>query len=191
MSRSEVLVSGKIWQVWKVRLPFLAITIVSGLLLAGVMSGFEDVLYSIPIVAFFMPMIMDMGGSVGTQSTTLFVRGVALGHIDLKMFGKHLFREVRVGFSIGVVAGFVAGTVAAIWGGVRASIPQLGLAVGLAILVAVTLASLLGFLIPFALLKLKFDQAAGSAPLITSIKDVISLLLYFGFASLFLGHLLY
>jgi len=185
-NRSEALIYGNLWTIWKVRLPFLIITLGAGILSGSVISNFEDVLESIAAVAFFIPMIMDMGGTVGTQSSTVFARGVVLGHINVHSFLKHFVKEVGVGFSIGTVAGTAAGTVAAIW----QQEPMLGLAVGLAIMVTVTLASLLGFLVPFVLLKLNVDQAAGSSPIITSLKDISGLVIYFIFASIFLGHLM-
>ncbi|MCL2563831.1 MAG: magnesium transporter [Oscillospiraceae bacterium] len=185
-SRSEVLVSGSLWAIWKVRLPFLLITLIAGFLAGMVIEGFEEVLEATAFVAFFIPLIMDMGGNVGTQSSTVFARGVVLGHIQVKHFFKHFFKEIGVGFSIGTLVGIMAGTIAAIWQG----LPMLGLAVGLALVVTMTLAALLGFLVPFVLIKFNVDQAAGSAPIITSIKDIAGLLIYFVFVSIFLGNLL-
>jgi len=186
-NRSEALINGNLWTIWKVRLPFLIITLGAGILSGSVISNFEDVLESVAAVAFFIPMIMDMGGTVGTQSSTVFARGVVLGHINLHGFLKHFAKEVCVGFSIGAIAGTAAGIIAAVWQGE----PRLGMAVGLAITATVTLASSLGFLVPFALLKLNVDQAAGSSPIITSLKDISGLIIYFIFASIFLGHLMY
>ena len=190
-NRSEVLISGSLWAIWKVRLPFLVITLAAGMLAAFVIEGFEEALEAIIAVAFFIPLIMDMGGNVGTQSSTVFARGVVLGHIDIKSFFKHFLKEIGVGFSLGLLVGVVSGILATIlnvflWDGS----PMLGLAVGLALVVTMTLASLLGFLVPYLLIKLKVDQAAGSAPIITSIKDIAGLLIYFAFVSLFLGYLL-
>ncbi|MCL2370339.1 MAG: magnesium transporter [Firmicutes bacterium] len=191
-NRSEVLVRGSLWAVWKVRLPFLGISLIAGLLSALVMGGFEDILESIVIVAFFVPLIMDIGGSVGNQSTTLFVRGVALGHIDTKKFYKHLGREVGIGASIGLVVGIITGIIAAITGHFMLDSRgyTLGIAVGVALAMTITIAAFIGFFVPFILLKLKLDQAAGSAPIITAVKDVTSLLIYFSMVSLLLGHLM-
>jgi len=185
-NRSEVLIRGSLWDIWKVRLPFLFITLVAGMLAGLVIEGFEEVLESIAAVAIFLPLIMDMGGNVGTQSSTVFARGVVLGHIHVKHFFKHFLKEIGVGFSIGVLVGVIAGIIAAIWQG----LPMLGLAVGLALVVTMTLAALLGFLVPYVLIKFNIDQAAGSAPIITSIKDIAGLVIYFVFISIFLGHLL-
>jgi len=179
-SRSEVLVRGSLWAVWKIRLPFLAIAIAGGILAALLIDGFEDRLSQVFIVAFFIPLIMDLGGSVGTQSTTVFARGLALGHIDTKKFGKHLLREVGIGLSIGIVVGIITGIIAGLWGHIgNDGMWQLGFAVGIALMATVTVASFIGFLVPFVLVKMKLDQVAGAAPIITTIKDVTGLLVYF------------
>ena len=173
--RSEVMISGSIWRIWRVRLPFLVITLGAGFLAGGVIAGFEEALAAVAGAVIFIPLIMDMGGNVGTQSSTVFVRGVVLGHIDTNMFIKHLIKEVGVGFSMGVLVGASGGVIAALWQGNI----MLGLAVGFSLIFTMSLAALLGFLIPFVLIKLNVDQAAGSAPIITSIKDVAGLVIYF------------
>ena len=89
-NRSDLLVNGSILQIWRVRVPFLVITLIGGLLAGLVIQGFEDTLESIAIVAVFIPVIMDMGGNVGTQSSTIFSRGLILGHIKTEAIGKHL-----------------------------------------------------------------------------------------------------
>lgn len=184
--RSEALIKGNLWKIWRVRLPFLLITLAAGMFAGAIIEGFEETLESIAVVAIFIPLIMDMGGNVGTQSSTVFARGVVLGQIDVKNFIKPFLKEVGVGISIGTIIGAAAGMITAFWQG----IPMLGVAVGFALLSTITLASLLGFLVPFILIRFNVDQAAGSAPIITSIKDIAGLLIYFGFVSLFLGSML-
>ena len=184
--RSEVLVKGTLWNIWKVRLPFLLITLGAAMFAGAIIEGFEEALESIAVVAIFIPLIMDMGGNVGTQSSTVFARGVVLGHIDVKNFLKPFIKEIGIGLSMGVLIGLAAGAITAFWQG----IPLLGLAVGLSLVVTMTLAALLGFLVPFVLIKFNVDQAAGSAPIITSIKDIAGLVIYFMFISIFLGNML-
>lgn len=184
--RSNVLIHGSLWEIWKVRLPFLVITLVAGIFAGVVIDEFEQTLESVAAVAVFIPLIMDMGGNVGTQSSTVFVRGMSLGHINLERFMKYFFKEVGIGFSLGIVVGIVSGIVAAVWQG----IPLLGVAVGISLVFAMTLAAALGFFIPFILLKMNIDQAAGAAPIITSIKDIAGLLIYFVSVNLLLSHLL-
>ena len=186
-NRSETLVRGSLWAVLKVRMPFLFITIIGGLLAALVLDGFEEVLESVIAVAFFIPLIMDMGGSVGTQSSTAFARGVVLGHINLSRFFKHFAKEIGIGFCIGIIAGAISGAIAVVWQGDI----MLGLAVGISLALTVTLAATLGFLVPFVLMKLNADQAAGAAPIITTVKDISGLLIYFASVTMLLGHLVY
>jgi len=185
-NRSEVLISGSLLKIWRVRLPFLLLTIAAGFLAAGVIQFFEEALESVVAVAFFIPLIMDMGGNVGTQSSTVFARGAALGHINMKYFGKYLAKEIGVGFSLGLISGLLAG----LFAGLLQGIPMLGVAVGLAVAFTMTLAAFLGFVVPFLLIKLNVDQAAGSAPIITSIKDISGLMIYFALVTIFIGNLL-
>ncbi|MFK4912435.1 magnesium transporter [Lactococcus petauri] len=184
--RSKLLINGKLNKILAVRLPFLLATLLLSMLSGLVIENFEQTLESIAMVAIFIPLIMDMGGNIGTQSSTVFTRGLVLGHIEIENFLEHFFKELRVGLTIGALMGIMAGLMATIWLG----FPMLGLAVGLALFATMTVASLLGFLVPFILIKLKIDQAAGSAPIITTIKDLVALLIYFTCISLFLGHLI-
>lgn len=184
--RSKLLINGKLNKILAVRLPFLLATLLLSMLSGLVIENFEQTLESIAMVAIFIPLIMGMGGNIGTQSSTVFTRGLVLGHIEIENFLEHFFKELRVGLTIGALMGIMAGLMATIWLG----FPMLGLAVGLALFATMTVASLLGFLVPFILIKLKIDQAAGSAPIITTIKDLVALLIYFTCISLFLGHLI-
>ena len=185
--RSETLISGSLASILKVRLPFLFITILAGMFAAMVIDGFEEILEAVVIVAFFIPLIMDMGGNIGTQSSTVFARGVVLGHIDMDKFFRHLAKEIGVGFVLGVISASIAGVGAAVW----QSNVMLGLAVGIALVATMTIAAFAGFVVPFMLVKFNFDQAAGSAPIITSIKDISGLLVYFICVSIFLGGMIY
>jgi len=180
--RSELLVNGSLWRIWKVRLPILIITLGFAFIAGFIVDGFEESLESIAAVAIFIPLIMGMSGNVGTQSSTVFARGVVLGQINMKKFFKPFTKEIGVGLSMGILLGLITGFIAGVWHGY-----MLGLAVGLALLVAITVASLLGFLVPFVLIKFNLDQAAGSAPIITSVKDIAALLIYFLFVSVFMG----
>lgn len=184
--RSKLLINGKLNKILAVRLPFLLATLLLSMLSGLVIENFEQTLESIAMVAIFIPLIMGMGGNIGTQSSTVFTRGLVLGHIEIENFLEHFFKELRVGLTIGALMGIMAGLMATIWLG----FPMLGLAVGLALFATMTVASLLGFLVPFILIKLKIDQAAGSAPIIITIKDLVALLIYFTCISLFLGHLI-
>ncbi len=137
-------------------------------------------------LALFIPVVMDMGGNAGLQSTSIFIRGYVLGHIDPNAFGKHILREIAIGLGMGALLGVLVGVFAALWQGMVA----IGLVVGLSLTFTIVFATFLGFLVPFSLTKLGVDPAAGSGPLITTIKDITGLFIYFGFASLLLEQLM-
>lgn len=185
-TRSYDLVKGSIPTVLRARFPYLIITLVGGLLAGGVIGAFEESLEAVVILAFFIPVIMDMGGNVGTQSSTIFTRGLILGHINLDQFFTQLLRETRVGMTIGSLLGIAAGAFAWYWQGMI----ELGIVVLLSLFFTITLATVVGFVVPFTLTKIGLDQAAGADPIITTIKDLSGLAIYFSIASFFLSHLL-
>lgn len=180
---SNRLIHGSVYQVLAVRLPFLMITLVGGLLAGLVISRFEEALSTVLALAFFMPLVMDMGGNVGTQSTTIFTRSLVLGHVRPNEFLKPLFREMTRGVTMGAILGAITGFIAFIWQGDA----SLGLVIALSLLFTITLAASLGFLVPWAMYKLNLDQAAGAGPILTTIKDITGLLIYFYLASLFMN----
>ncbi|MEW6524213.1 MAG: magnesium transporter [Bacillota bacterium] len=184
--RSARLLASPVKDILGMRLPWLMFVLVGGLLAAGVIGQFEDVLQSVVVLAFFIPVVMDMGGNVGTQSATIFVRGAILGQIEPGRVGHYIAKEVTVGLAIGLVTGAAAGVAAFIW--------QRNLVVGLVVFLAMTLtctlASTIGYLIPWLLDRMGFDPAAAANPLITTVKDVTGLLIYFGLATVLLRALL-
>jgi magnesium transporter len=186
MNRSYIMLKGRIPQVWRIRVPFLMITMVGGLLAGVVIDIYEQALEAITALAIFIPIVMDMGGNAGTQSATIFARGFIAGHIQPHQFWRQFGRETLIGLGMGVGLGVIVGLIAGVW----QQMPSLGWVVGIALGVTVTIATMLGFLIPFFLIRLGLDQAAGSDPILTTIKDVTGLLIYFGLANLIMGPLL-
>lgn len=184
---SEKLVRGPIRYAVQLRIACLIITLIGGMLVGGVIQNFEEILEAVVVVAIFIPVVMDMGGNVGTQSTTVFARGLAWQHIDVRRYGTYLFRELRIGLIMGLILGATGGIIAYVWQGAPNGIPQLGLAVGLSLFAVVTLAAVLGALLPWLLLKLGFDHGPAADPFVTTIKDFTGLLLYFYLVSWLLG----
>ena len=179
--KSDKIINDPIPKIWLRRIPYLIITLLGGMLAGSIIGIYEEALEAVVILAFFFPVIMDMGGNAGVQSTTIFIRAHALGQITNNRFLKHLAREFAIGVSMAVLLGVIAGLIAGIWQGA-----EIGLTVGLALTTTVILADVLGFVIPFILIKLGADPAAGSDPFITTIKDITGLLIYFLFAFQFL-----
>lgn len=179
---SKVLTQGSLWQVWRVRVPYLMLALVGGLIAGGAISQFEEELEAIAALAFFIPVIMDMCGNVGTQSSTIFTRALIFGHIDFSRFVKQWGPEVLIGFTMGILSGIIAGLIVYLWQGDMA----LSFVISVALTATITIASAIGFLVPATLSRLGLDQAAGSDPFITTIKDITGLLIYFFLASMIL-----
>jgi magnesium transporter len=184
---SEKLVRGSEWYAIRLRILFLIVTLVGGMLVGGVIERFEEILEAVVAAAIFIPVVMDMGGNVGTQSTTVFARGLAWNHINVNQFFPYLLREIRIGASMGVILGIAAGIIAYLWQGAPNDIPQLGIAVGISLFCVVTLGAALGAILPWIMLKLGFDHAPGADPFITTIKDFTGLWVYFSLVGWLVG----
>ena len=167
----------------RLRLPWLIITLFGGMLAGGVIQIFEEALSAVIVLAMFIPVIMDMGGDIGIQTSTIVIRGLATGDINRKNAAKCMMREIRIGISMGVICGIVVGIAGQIWQGV----PMLGVAVGSAMIATITVATFLGAFLPVLFNRIGVDPAVVSGPLITTIKDITGLLIYFTIASLVMG----
>lgn len=179
------LMEASAYQVAWHRTPWLLLSMLGGIAAGYIMSTFESTLEAILVLAFFIPVIMDMGGNVSTQSSTIFVRGIATGEIKGNGIWRYLFREIRVGLLMGVLFGLLVAAAALLWRGN----PVLGLVVGTSMIATIALATIIGTLVPLFFHKLKIDPAITSGPLVTTIKDITGLLIYFGMATLFLDYL--
>lgn len=168
----------------KARLPWLFITMIGGMLSGSVLSGFETTISQVVALTFFIPLLMGMGGNVGTQSSTLVVRGLATGNIDSEELIKTILKESLVGISIGIILGFLVSGVAYLWQGN----PFLGFIVGLAMFFNVLTAATIGTLVPLVFKRLGVDPAVASAPFISTTVDVTGLLIYATLTTVFIGY---
>ncbi len=174
-SEDEVLLGDKSLKIAKVRLPWLLITFVGELISGFVITFFHGRVQQFAILSSFMPLIMAMGGNVGNQSSTILIRGMALGKIDKKNLGKVMLKEVRVGMIMGLIMGILLGIVAPLWHGD----PRLGYVVGAAMFSAVTFSAFTGTFVPALLVKFNFDPAVASSPFISTLNDITGLTIYF------------
>lgn len=181
--RSEKLLNDSILDEAYARLPWLLIALVGGLIAGSVIEAYEQVLQSVVLLAFFIPVVMDMGGNVGTQSSTILVRGLTLGQIHDENVFRFVAREGLTGLVIGTVVGLFGGAAAFLWQG--------NLQVSIVIFVSMALtcftASIIGYLIPLGAEKIGEDPAAVSDPMVTTVKDITALLIYFTVAVTLLG----
>ncbi len=179
------LTEAPVSKVVRLRLPWLLISMFGGFVSGSVIGGYESTLEAIVILAVFIPVIMDMGGNVGTQSSTIFVRGLATGQIDQSEAWPYFFREIRIGLTLGVISGALISVVTFLWQGN----PYLGLVVGFSMLATISVAALIGTLVPLVCSKVNIDPALTAGPFVTTIKDVTGLLIYFFIATSFLDYL--
>lgn len=167
------------------RLPWLILLLFIGLISGTIISVFEETLEQVVALAFFMPMIAGMTGNTGTQSLAVIIRGLATKELSRPVVVRLLARELKVGMMIGVICGIFIAVIAFIWQGNL----YLGLVVGSSLIATLIVGTMAGTVIPLILFKLRVDPAVASGPLITTINDILSLIIYFGIATLFLSYL--
>lgn len=167
----------------RIRLPWLFASCLGGILAFYVISGFEEILIQYAYLAAFMPVIAGMGGNVGTQSSTIVVRGLATGRLSMGDFWRVIGKELLVGLVLGGVYGTLIGLVAEL----QYSIFMLTVAVSLAMVCSMTIAAFMGSLVPLTLARLKIDPAVATGPFVTTSTDVITAYLYFTIATRLLG----
>lgn len=169
----------------KKRAPWIIFLMFAGMITSGVIGQFEETLESVVVLAAFMPMLMDSGGNVGTQSLAVSVRGLALGTIEMKDLWKMIRKEFTTGFLIGLSCLVLISILILIFYGNIV----LGIVVGLSLLITLSISAVIGLIFPLILNKLKFDPAIASGPFITTINDIVGLMIYFSIATLFMKFL--
>ncbi|MCA0969571.1 magnesium transporter [Halobacillus litoralis] len=170
----------------KKRLPWLVILLFLGSLTASLIGRFESTLSVYPILAVFIPLIAGMAGNTGTQALAVAVRGIATGEIDKQGKAKMMVREAGTGLITGVSCGVIITLIVYFWQGNL----FLGMLVGLSILLTLIVATLAGSLVPLIMHRFNIDPAVASGPFITTINDIISILIYFGMATAFMNLLI-
>jgi len=179
----DKLIDAPVLSVVKYRLPWLCFALIGdGLVAAYVLKLFERTLASAVALALFIPVIMTMGGGVGVQSSTIFVRGLATKEIEDSW--RYFLKEIKVGFTMGIVVGLGVTLVAQIVVGE----PILGLIVGTSMFITMTLASATGILIPKLFHRVGIDPAVSSNPFITTTQDITGLFIYFSLATLMIHY---
>ncbi|WP_022668436.1 magnesium transporter [Desulfospira joergensenii] len=171
----------------RIRLPWLLASCLGGVAAFFIIGGFEDSLAKFAGLAAFIPVIMGMGGNIGTQSSTIVVRGIATGRINIQDFSRVVSKELAVGLILGVIYGTLIGLVARFSFMAEPFSWSLALAVGLAVLSSMTVAALVGSMVPLALEKFHVDPAVATGPFVTTSIDIVSVYCYFRIAKLFLG----
>jgi len=180
----EAYLDTDVFTLAKQRLPWLLILMISATFTGRIMLKFENVLASVVILSTFIPMLMDTGGNSGSQSSTLIIRGLAVGEITAKDWLKVLWKEIRISSIVGIVLSAVNFLRLILIERVELII---ALTVSTTLLVTVITAKMVGGTLPLLAKKLRLDPAIMAGPLITTIVDAISLILYFLIAQKLLG----
>ncbi|MFT9486405.1 MAG: magnesium transporter [Tepidibacillus sp.] len=170
----------------KRRLPWLIMLLFIGMGTATIIGHFQATLQQVTILAVFIPLIGGTGGNAGTQALAVVVRGLSIGEWEKKDLLHMLRRELGTGLITGTVAGLMITLITYFWQGN----PMLGLVVGLSLFCTLVVSTLSGATIPILIQRLKIDPAVASGPFITTINDIVGMMIYFGIATLFMKFLL-
>lgn len=171
------------WEHAKSRFPWLLFLMLSATLSGLVLGHFEAALIAMPILNTFVPMLTGTGGNCGSQSSTLIIRGLATDEIEFRDILKVIFKELRVAALVGVMLAIV--------NGIRVVImyhdPMLAFTLGITLLCTVVLAKTIGCTLPLIAKKCGLDPALMAAPLITTLVDTGTILIYFTIATKIFG----
>ncbi|MDR0598663.1 MAG: magnesium transporter [Treponema sp.] len=161
------------------RIVWLMLLMLSATLTGSIIAGFEDALAVLPMLVVFIPMLMDTGGNAGSQTSTLVIRGMAVGEIELRDVPRVLGREICIALICGLGLGLVNyGRIYVMYG----KSARLCLAVTLSLVITIIIAKTIGCVLPMVAKRLKVDPAIMAAPLITTVVDGASLAVYFSIA---------
>lgn len=167
-----------VWQHAKHRIMWLLILMFSATITGSIITRYENAFQAVPLLVSFIPMLMDTGGNCGSQSSTLIIRGLALGDIKYKDLFRVIFKEFRISLIVGAIL--------AVANGLRIFIqyqnPQIAIVVALSLAVVVILSKFIGCVLPLFANKVGLDPAIMASPLITTIVDTCSILVYFNIA---------
>jgi magnesium transporter len=180
----EEYLKTSVFRLAKNRIFWLLVLMISATITGNIISKFQNVLQTIVILATYMPMLMNTGGNAGSQSSTLAIRGLALGEIKPRDFYMIIWKEFRVSILVGFVLATVNFLRILIFDGVSISI---GIVVCVSLFFTVVVAKIVGGLLPLLAQKLKLDPAIMASPLITTIVDAVSLTIFFTMSTLMLG----
>ncbi len=185
MIPEDEILTGKLSLAVRARAPWLLITLVGAFGAVNVADHFDNILAQLPIIAIFIPLLIGLGGNIGTQSVTLMVRGLSTGQISMSSALYQVLREIQIGLIIGLTFGLLVMLVTWGWKNNIA----LGSVVGIAMTANMTIATLVGTSLPFILKRFNIDPAVASGPFIATAIDIIGLAVYFILVTLSLRYL--
>lgn len=177
----------KILKAVKARFPWLLLTLFGGFVSGLIMDNIEEDLATVVALAYFIPLLMGLGGNVGTQSSTVTVRGISLGQVDSSRLFINVLRESLIGLTVGVGCAVVLCIVSFIW----LKSFALSVLVGITLLCNMFISAFVGTFVPLTLKRVGVDPAVASAPFISTAIDIIGLMIYAILASAFMPMLIH
>ncbi len=167
----------------KTRLPWLFASCMGGILALFIIKHFESSLSESIFLAPFIPVIMGMGGNIGTQSSTIVVRGIATGRYDFKDLRKVVSKELAIGSILGIIYGCMIASVAQL----QYDTILLSISVSTAVFTSMSVAAFIGSMCPMIFTRMNIDPAVATGPFVTSIIDIVSIFCYFKITTLLIG----
>lgn len=179
----EPYLKTSVWKHAGHRIMWLLVLMLSATITGSIIASYENAFVLIPLLVSFIPMLMDTGGNCGTQSSTLIIRGLAVGELDFSDTLKIVWNEFQVALIVSVTLAFVNGLrVFLMYQDVK-----LALVVSISLIGTIIIAKLVGGLLPMLANKIKLDPAIMAAPIITTIVDTTSIIIYFKIATVVLN----
>lgn len=180
----EAYLDTGVFKLAKHRLSWLLILMISATFTGRIMLKFENLLSKVVVLSAFIPMLMDTGGNAGSQSSTLVIRGLATGEITTHDWYRVLWKELRISIVVGVFLSLI-NFLRLIY--IEKVSYMVAIVISLTLIITVMGAKLVGGVLPLIAKKVKLDPAIMAGPLITTIIDALSLMVYFGIAAMLLG----
>jgi len=180
-TREEDITTTSAFRSARLRLPWLFVSWIGGVLASQVIGAFDETIKTIPALAAFIPVVVGMGGNIGIQSASITVRGLATGRVEIGQTFRYVIKEVTVGLVLGVAYGVLLGLVSGVlnWSASGFEPLRLGLATGLGIMSSMLLASIMGSALPIFFERLRIDPAIASGPFVTTTIDIVGVTAYF------------
>ncbi|MCQ2507510.1 MAG: magnesium transporter [Dorea sp.] len=173
-----------IFELWKSRIPWLLLLMISATFTGMIITSFEDALAKFVILTAYIPMLMDTGGNSGSQASVTVIRGISLNEVEFSDFFHVVWKEMRVALLCGLTLAACNMVKLLLFDKLTVMV---ALTICLTLMVTIFCAKLVGCTLPLVASKIGFDPAVMASPFITTIVDAISLLVYFQFATRLLG----
>lgn len=185
IEEEDTIMTSSVLTAVRLRVPWLLTTLIGGIVSGLILWIFSDTIKELVAIVTFIPVITAMGGNVGLQSSTLVIRGLATGRIELSDVRKVFLREVTIGLLIGLLCGVVALAVAS---AIHINL-RLGLVVGVAMMSAMGVSTTMATIMPVILKRYGVDPAVAAGPFVTMANDITGAAIYMGLATAFLAYL--